>query len=317
MATKEELPFVTDPKSVDYDIAGLTQHTVDQLVVDGEVDGAERRAPHKVIIRIAFQGSSAEDQAYQDFNDALVQEPRFVDHVQTRYGYSPVVSEESTVRPSLKAIVGGNALCTEAERAEVLADMNALAEKVFLHAASGVLSLREVSGTLKAAGRGHLSYEEYGAFLRYIDIDPRFEVLDGGRVVLVGHGNFDGPPPPDIPRINDFTAYVEAALPQIWTGPNRVFGIGALLGTLKAQGTYVREDQLVDLYECLQRHPGVRILRDGRYQIGDEVLIEDHVPVAAERELSLNAMIRMVENGRPMRKPRSKRRGGWKRVTEM
>src|SRR5260370_8765868 len=112
-------------------IEQLTHSVIDQVVVDGEVDGHDRRVLYRVLVRIAFQGLRAPDDVYQGFHEALPKEERFVARIGDRYDYEPVLRPDSIARASLKAIVSGHAICSEAERQDCRSVMAILADEVF------------------------------------------------------------------------------------------------------------------------------------------------------------------------------------------
>ena len=140
-------------------ISELATHSIDQAVVDGLVDGVERRIPVGRLLRLSAVVEELPRSVFFGFCQALTDEERYVDRVRNMYGFKPVISPESTVKASLIAIVGGTALCSETERSEALGLMEYLTQTLYNvnTKPSSILSIREVSGTLKSGGFTNLS----------------------------------------------------------------------------------------------------------------------------------------------------------------
>lgn len=162
----------------------LAQRAIDQVVVDGLVDGADRRVPIGVLNRCAFQGQRAPTQLYRSFVVALVEDWRFVDKVDTNYGYRPMLEAGSRVRPSLIGIMGGLALCTDAEREAAFSLMHDLANAVYANSDRTVISRNGLTAVLKQAGFVDITYDQFGAFIKFMDRDPRFDLQPDGRIRL-------------------------------------------------------------------------------------------------------------------------------------
>lgn len=303
---------------VEFDVPRITRRSIDQVIIDGVVDGHEERAPLRVLTRIAFGGVRAPQGVFLDYKDALTDDYRFLDLVRREYGYYPVIEDKTEAKVSLKAIVTGKARCTREEQANTLYLMNKLATIVceLSNKHDGILSLREVSGSLKNARYGQLSYEEFGAFLEYMCRDPRFIVLKDGRFVL--REVFTGDPfeIEELKRIDNLGEVIDHAIPSIYLGRFGVFDEGTLLGTLKALGIYMRTDQITELFEQLSLRPDIRVLGGDKYQfIGEREPREGEI---TPQNLTIDAMIRQAIGRGGRRKPRSRKKGGGKyRVTSM
>jgi hypothetical protein len=172
-----ELP--RDVTSIEY----LACMAIDQVVVDGVVDGLKQRAPHKMLVKIAFPNSPPA--IMYDFDQALVQDPRFIDVTRRRYSYRPELSAGSTVQATMRAIVAGRARCSAERREEVMLQMEEFTAILYgdnrVH--SGILDLSYIGRALKRAGK-KLSNDEFGGLLQWMHQDPRFYPLENGRIVL-------------------------------------------------------------------------------------------------------------------------------------
>lgn len=289
-------------------------HAVDQVVVDGLVDGAERRVRFGVLLRIGAGGAPLDDSGFLEFRGGLYGDERYIDRRRDMYSYEPVIRPESTAQASLIAIVGGTALCNELERKKAMSFMDYLARVVYEQntISSGVLSLREVSGSLKSGGFGDLNYQEFGAFLHYMYQDPRFYPIGDGRIVLTEAISGGGDMLTELPMIDDVAGAIEQALPYLFTDPSGVFTQGVLLGTLKSLGSYVRMDQMHEVFEQLRASLQVIALEDGRFKRIQSS--EDGTAETAQHQLSPEAMIRAIRGG-VAHKPHSRKKGGSRKRT--
>lgn len=270
------------------------------------------------LIRIGFGAIKLENSEFEKFCGALTEDERYLDRIEAKYGFEPTIRPESTARPSLIAIVNGTALCSEEERQDAATLMNCFAEVMYAQNSrtNGVLHLREVEASFRAAGLGDLSHQEFGAFLSFMRQDIRFYRLGDGRIVLtdVFRGDVEGVA--ELPRIDDIAAAIKQTLPRLSHVPYGVFTEGMLLGAMKSQGLLVRRDQLQEVSEQLGLSARVSSLPDGRYK-----LVEDDPPAhdtrSKEQQLALDAMLKAIKgNGQP--KPHSKNRGrGRKRIVDM
>ena len=291
----------------------VVRRTVDQAVVDGEVDGIDRRIAYNKLARIAFKGVMVPVDTRYQFKIGLKNEERFIDIVSQQYGFEALLDPASEARPSLRALVAGTAIATMQERSNALMFMDHLACLVYEKAVfkSARVSVREISGALKAAGMGVLSYEEWGGFLEYMAQDPRFYPIGDGSYILTDKFNGDMEditPALPISR-SEMPGVIEAALPLIFASSQNTFPIGALLGTLKSQGIYIRQEQIQTLAEQLSLLPSIELLETGWFkwhkpesQYGEPV-----------RQKSLEEMIRDLRGGIE-RKPRGKK--GYKRTVQ-
>jgi hypothetical protein len=152
------------------DIHDLAVEAIDQVVIDGLVDGAERRVKIGTLLRISLGGDALSDSDFKEYHRSLLTEPRYVNRVGNSWGFEPTIRPESSAKPSLIAIVGGTALCGERERLQAKALMNHFAETVYNgeNLAGGILSIREVRGVLNSGGIDEPTYQEFGAFLGYM-----------------------------------------------------------------------------------------------------------------------------------------------------
>jgi hypothetical protein len=311
----------------DFDAEDAAVTAIDQVVVDGEVDGLNRRVPFSVLIAIGFQGLHGSDGQFTDFREALVEDERFIDIIRKKYSYEPVLSEGSEVTASPYAIVNGQGMYTEEERVALMGLMDSYADAVYAQGGGPeetVASIREVSGRLHSAGLV-LDKAHFRAFREYMRIGPRLFLGEDGRVLLADHveGGADGPLPA-MPRIHDFSAVIAEALPHIHTDHEGAFSRGALLGTLKALGVGIRPDQEQQIFRETLKHPAVgQSEGNGHFQIvGDIAAVSDERAREAEREaasrIPLEKKMRLAFAGNPTRRKRHTRRGaGGKRAVDM
>src|ERR1035437_5952567 len=90
-------PFNAD----NFDVELAVKKAVDQMVIDGEVDGVKRRARLGLLGRTAFRGARAPSDLFHEFVSNLPKEPRFVDEIDYEYGYRPEI-DDCDLRPSMR-----------------------------------------------------------------------------------------------------------------------------------------------------------------------------------------------------------------------
>lgn len=174
--------------------AQLSRLAIDQAIVDGVVDGIEKRAPMKMLIEIAFEGSTrVESPMFEDFREGLVTDARYKDTLGNLYGFYPVLDNSTTLRPRPVAILEGTASVTEEERQEVRARMEEYARLALRSSSDPPLSLEAIRARIVAFGV-ELSYLEFGALRSFIRDDPRFVPTVGGIVYRPGRRVRPTPP---------------------------------------------------------------------------------------------------------------------------
>jgi len=289
--------YTPEPGSI-RELPELAAQAVDQAVIDGLVDGQGLRVEMRKLIRFALDDEIGPPGFLPAFRRSLEAEDRYVDSVsKDQHGFRPELDPDSTVMPSPIAIVAGTALCDEKTRQRTLDFMDQLARTVYRRnlGRTGILSMRELGGSLRAGGYPDLSRAQFGAFLGYMHQDPRFYPIGDGRIVLTDiHPNADTLI--EAQSLDNVTMAVNEALPFIRTNTNGVFTEGMFLGTMRALRGHIRSDQMEDVFEALRSSPYVHLLRDGRYKLVESA----QGRLAPENQLSLEGIMRATEsNSRP------------------
>ncbi len=147
---------------------------IDQVILDGLVDGEEMRVHFRTLAEIAFDGSTLlTPHTMEGFRAGLVTDTRFVDRVSNRYGYNPIIAHPTDLRPRPEAILRGTAKHTEQERQAVLDQMELFTSVIFTEMPDSPLSLKTMETILERAGVEY-SHAQFGGFRTFIQIDPRF-----------------------------------------------------------------------------------------------------------------------------------------------
>lgn len=260
----------------------LATDAIDQFVVDGLVE----RGPVDVkeMGGLALWGFQKIEGALAAFEAALQCDPRFQGAEGNSYSFASTLSPDSTAKPSMWAIVTGMAECSPKERAHVLGAMNGLAEVIYKyyhhdpseHDLNGVVSMHRIRNLFKQV-EIKLSPYQLKAFIAYVDQDPRFAVLDDGRIVLAGiyKGNIE-----DIPPLKEVTsAVVDAAIEALGREYVRA---DAMIRYLYSQGYRVESGVGPSVASILKSHPnlqqvsvsGFRVIqRSSRPQSGSSVVV--------------------------------------------
>jgi hypothetical protein len=145
---------------------------IDQVILDGLVDGAGMRAHFRTLAEIAFDGpKSLAHDTMEGFRTGLVTDARFVDREGNRYD----------LRPRPEAILRGTANHTEEERQAVLDQMEFFTSVIFTEKRDSPLSLKTMEVILELAGVEY-SHAQFSGFRTFIQIDPRFMHTNTGII---------------------------------------------------------------------------------------------------------------------------------------
>jgi len=156
-------------------IEQMTRFAIDQVVVNGEVDGRDRRVARAVLFGVAFQDGTVAPEVAQAFETALVTEPRFINQVEDLYSYKPEVDPRTHARPSMMSMVQGRAICSEQEQQDCLSFLDRYSGIVYHRLApEKVVPSRADMDKLLTAGDHNLSKDQLNALYIYINQDARF-----------------------------------------------------------------------------------------------------------------------------------------------
>jgi hypothetical protein len=178
----------------EFDPAAAAKLAVDQVVVDGLVNGIEQRVPFGTLLGISFQGQRAPASVHNGFINGLANDKRYLDRVREnkgswQYAYEPTIEGDSTVKARPEAIVAARGIYSEEERTTAMKRMGFYAD-IVCQALQGpgqkpTVGLRIVQKALHVSGGISLDYDEFKGFLEYMKLDgSRLRLLEDGNVFI-------------------------------------------------------------------------------------------------------------------------------------
>lgn len=190
----------------------LSGLAINQVILDGLVDGEEKRVPLTVLLDVAFQDDNVPRQITAEFKRGLVRDERHKGKVDNHYGYRPEFNGPPEMRPRPEAILKRTAECTEAERQAILGRMEMYAQILFQNH-SGPPNPITAKGMRRIFSRAglELPHVEFRGFWAFMDGDPRFvrDQTSGRGVILLDQTREARPDPLAKPGLD---ARIEAAL---------------------------------------------------------------------------------------------------------
>lgn len=165
----------------------LAVSTIDQVVINGEVNDDDLRVSRRVLARVAFKKASFSTNDEKTLMSYIIDDDRFVGIENSRYRFRPEITEGSEVKASPRSIVKGTAIiCSDEERDLVYSKMNYFAD-IICNQKERLLSIQEIGGILKSKV-GYLSYDDYGGFIAFIHQDERFKPIGADQVIVTTVG---------------------------------------------------------------------------------------------------------------------------------
>jgi hypothetical protein len=248
----------------------LVRRAVDQAIVDGEVDGAERRVRFGNLVMTVSQGYSIPREITREFRGGLPSDYRYKDRDKDAdtYGFRPELSDNSPVTASDWAIFAGTARCSDDQKLSAIARIQPLADTVYgilKTTSSGVVTIRSITGILARADIT-VSTQTYAGLRSYIEnIDPRFVCVEGRDMVV--RGVFKG----DIETVAEpvptatVDAWVADAIPYMRIKADGAFTVSALVEKLRRRGRYLPPAIVAALPSRLSRFDGISVNSNGIY----------------------------------------------------
>ncbi len=257
-----------------FDVPAITRLAIDQVVVDGLVDGSERRVPFGTLAGNAFHGARVPSAVFGDFRRALPEDVRFLGRVGRKYSYNPVIHGETEAVARPEAVVSERGMYSEERFKAAMERMDGYVNAIYQSTDKSRVIMNEgtsegtLARILRSAGIG-VPEDEFDGLYAYIERDDaRLRVIGDGRLVLVDRYEGDVEEIPELPRIENFTSLIDEALPLVAMPNSGRLRPAVVMDAIKSiRGTEVRPDQIRKLIDKLHTHPSIKFLDKGVFKL--------------------------------------------------